>query len=73
MLLPNNFVCTTAVKAYGRLFQANKAMSIVPWLESVAPLETPDIYLLSSLLYVCAKQKMVSQAEKIFWVEIPKS
>ena len=32
-LEPNNFVCTTAVKAYGRKNQADKALAILPWLE----------------------------------------
>ena len=31
----------------------------------------PDIYLMTSLLYVCAKEKLTKQAEDIFWNEIP--
>jgi hypothetical protein len=33
-LQPNNFVCTTAVKAYGRKSQSEEAMAVLPWLES---------------------------------------
>ena len=62
-LTPNNFVATTAVKAYGRLKEPRKALAILPWLESGgargAGVE-PDVYFMSALLYVCAKEKMVS-------------
>jgi pentatricopeptide repeat protein len=34
--------------------------------------QVADIYLLSALLYVCAKAKQISQAERIFWKEIPR-
>ena len=69
-LAPNNYVCTTAVKAYGRLNKEEVAMAVLPWFES-KNLEMPDIHLMSALLYVCAKHKLVSQAERIFWEEIP--
>ena len=68
-LEPNNFVCTTAVKAYGRKMDANKALAVLPWMESKG-LEA-DTYLLSSLLFVCAKTKRVTEAESIFWNKIP--
>ena len=68
-LPPNNFVCTTAVKAYGRKMQVDKALSILPWME--AKNLKPDTYLLSSLLFVCAKTKRVEEAENIFWQQIP--
>jgi hypothetical protein len=70
-LIPNNYVCTTAVKAYGRLNKEEIAMAVLPWFES-KNLEMPDIHLMSALLYVCAKHKLVSQAERIFWEEIPR-
>ena len=68
-LSPNNFVCTTAVKAYGRKMQVDKALSILPWMEGRKL--KPDTYLLSSLLFVCAKTKRVEEAENIFWQQIP--
>lgn len=72
-LEPNNYVCTTAAKAYGRLGAKNvdKALGLVPWLESRAS-EKPDVYFLTSVLYVCAKHKRVKETENIFWDEIPK-
>eukprot|EP00596_Hydrurales_sp_CCMP1899_P000225 CAMPEP_0119036792 /NCGR_PEP_ID=MMETSP1177-20130426/4743_1 /TAXON_ID=2985 /ORGANISM="Ochromonas sp, Strain CCMP1899" /LENGTH=1022 /DNA_ID=CAMNT_0006997161 /DNA_START=227 /DNA_END=3295 /DNA_ORIENTATION=- len=69
LLMPNNFVCTTAVKAYGRKNLVNKALAIAPWAESKNI--NLDIYFLSSLLFVCAKTKKVNEAEKIFWEDIP--
>jgi hypothetical protein len=59
-LEPNNFVCTTASKAYGRMGpqNVNKAMCLIPWLESRSA-EKPDVYLLTSVMYVCAKHKRV--------------
>jgi hypothetical protein len=30
---PNNYVCTTAIKAYGRQMQIDKALAILPWFE----------------------------------------
>ena len=68
-LEPNNFVCTTAVKAYGRKMDVNKALAVLPWMENKG-LEA-DTYLLSSLLFVCAKTKRVAEAESIFWHKIP--
>lgn len=67
---PNNFVCTTAIKAYGRLGAGRKALALVPWFENKGA-EKADIYTLSSLLYVCAKEKNIVEAEKIFWEDIP--
>lgn len=69
LLNPNNFVCTTAVKAYGRKNLVEQALGIIPWAESKNV--KVDIYLLSSLLFVCAKTKKIYEAEKIFWEEIP--
>ena len=68
-LEPNNFVCTTAVKAYGRRMEVGKALALLSWMESKGL--TADIYLLSSLLFVCAKTKRVTEAENIFWHQIP--
>ena len=45
-------------------------MAVLPWMENTIG-EPADVYFMSSLLYVCAKNKMISEAEKIFWVEIP--
>lgn len=72
-LEPNNYVCTTAAKAYGRLGAKNvdKALGLVPWLEERSS-EKPDVYFLTSVLYVCAKHKRVKETENIFWDEIPK-
>jgi hypothetical protein len=33
-LEPNNFVCTTAIKAYGRKMQSDRALAVLPWLEA---------------------------------------
>ena len=74
-LYPNNFVATTAVKAYGRLGEPVKALSVLPWLEAGGrggPPVAPDVYFMSALLYVCAKEKKVAEAERLFWQEIPR-
>jgi hypothetical protein len=96
-LEPNNFVCTTAVKAYGRkgtppllpsstrLFSilslthrvrhvvcftcratghVDKALYILPWLEARRPTEPADVYLLTALIFVCAKTKRVPEVNK---------
>jgi len=68
-LKANNFVCTTAVKAYGRINGCDKAMQVLPWMEAQG--ETADVYFMSALLYVCAKSKRVREAERIFWQDIP--
>ena len=68
-LQPNNFVCTTAIKAYGRKNEVEKARAVLPWLESMGG--KVDDYLLSSLLYVLAKAKRVAEAEDLFWNEFP--
>jgi len=69
-LTPNNFVCTTAVKAYGRLKAFNKALALLPWMEQEHG-QPADIFFMSALLYICAKSKRLNEAEKIFWVDIP--
>jgi len=69
-LKPNNFVCTTAVKAYGRLQAFNKALALLPWMEQEQG-QPADIYFMSALLFICAKSKRLKEAEKIFWVDIP--
>jgi pentatricopeptide repeat protein len=69
VLLPNNFVCTTAIKAYGHMKKPEKALGILPWLEEFG--EQPDIYLMTALLYVCAKSKYVAETENLFWNDIP--
>ena len=68
-LEPNNFVCTTAVKAYGRKMDVVRALAVLPWMESKGVIA--DTYLLSSLLFVCAKTKRVAEAEDIFWQQLP--
>lgn len=68
---PNNYICTTAIKAYGRLGKSVVALQLIPWMEQQSDTKA-DIYTLSALLYVCAKEKNVAQAEKIFWDVIPK-
>ena len=74
-IFPNNFVATTAVKAYGRLGEPIKALAVLPWLESGGsggPPVAPDVFFMSALLYVCAKEKKVAEAERLFWQEIPR-
>merc|ERR1711871_1716212 len=68
---PNNYICTTAIKAYGRLGKPAVALQLIPWMEEQSD-DKADIYTLSALLYVCAKEKNVAEAEKIFWDVIPK-
>ena len=70
VLQPNAFVCTTAAKAYGRRQQPAKALALLAWLEDHG--ERVDVYFLSALLFVCAKAKRVAEAERLFWVEVPK-
>ena len=70
-LKPNNFVCTTAVKAYGRLQAFDKALALLPWMEQQQQGEPADIFFMSALLSICAKSKRLKEAEKIFWVDIP--
>merc|ERR1711871_1652674 len=68
---PNNYICTTAIKAYGRLGKPAVALQLIPWMEEQSD-DKADIYTLSALLYVCAKEKNVADAERIFWDVIPK-
>merc|ERR1711871_1379697 len=68
---PNNYICTTAIKAYGRMGKSVVALQLIPWMEEQSD-DKADIYTLSALLYVCAKEKNVAEAEKIFWDVIPK-
>jgi pentatricopeptide repeat protein len=68
-LEPNNFVATTAIKAYGRVQDPTKALAILSWLEARGT--EPDIFFMSALLFVLAKCKRVADAERIFWEEIP--
>ena len=74
-LQPNNFVCTTAAKAYGRRekdrFAADKALSLISWMESETG-ERADVFFLTSVLYVQAKFKRVLETEALFWKEIPR-
>lgn len=69
-LLPNIFVCTTALKAYGRTKEVDKALGVLPWMEQKTS-EQADVFFMTSLLYVCAKAKKVSMCERIFWQDIP--
>ena len=69
-LQPNILVCTTAVKAYGRLKMAYKAKAILTWMEDRGI--NADVFFLSALLYVMAKGKNIAFAEKIFWEEFPR-
>lgn len=64
-LEPNEFVCTTAVKAYGRKKDVPKALALLPYLESKGL--NPDIYFFTSLLYTLGKAGMVPEAEQLFW------
>lgn len=66
---PNEFVATTAIKAYGRIGQVGAAKHVVRWLEEHQI--APDIYVLSALLYVLAKHRRVEEVEHLFWKEIP--
>jgi pentatricopeptide repeat protein len=70
LLEPNVFVCTTAVKAYGRKKDVQKALALLPFLERKGL--SPDIYFFTSLLYILGKVGMVPEAEQLFWQEIPK-
>jgi len=65
LLEPNEFVCTTAVKAYGRKKDVPKALALLPYLESKGL--NPDIYFFTSLLYILGKAGMVQEAEQLFW------
>jgi pentatricopeptide repeat protein len=67
---PNNFICTTVAKAYGRVNEPEKALALLPWFEQQG--NAADIYFLTSLLYVCAKGRNFQQAEHLFWTEIPR-
>lgn len=64
-LKANNFVCTTAIKAYGRLFLYKPAMAVLYWYEQKYN-EVADIYFMSALLYVCAKAKRVKEAGRYY-------
>jgi pentatricopeptide repeat protein len=70
VLAANVIVCATAVKAYGRLGDCDRALQVWRWLEG--PLcQAADIYLLSAVLHVCAKMRRADIAERIFHQEIP--
>ena len=69
-LEPNIYVCTTAVKAYGRSMDSSSALALFDWIENEKNVFS-DIYFLSTLLYVLAKTKRVNEAEEIFWNIIP--
>lgn len=90
LIKANNYICTTATKAYGRLYMVDKALGLLQWFEKgqnydlsykgqnydpskATPNKNniPDIYFLTALLYVCATNKQIKQAEHIFWTEIP--
>ena len=49
----------------------DKALALIPWLESKSEVP-PDVYFLTSVLYCCAKHKRVRETENLFWMEIPK-
>ena len=68
-LQPNQYVCTTAIKAYGRLNQPRRALAALQWYEDSG--YKPDVFMMTALLYVCAKAGLVQEAENIFWNEIP--
>lgn len=69
-LEPNMYVCTTAVKAYGRNMDSSSALALFDWIEREKKVMS-DIYFLSTLLYVLAKTKRIHEAEEIFWNIIP--
>jgi pentatricopeptide repeat protein len=66
----NNAVCTSAVKAYGRLRNSGAAVHLWHWLEGTL-CQAVDTQFLSAVLHVCAKAKKVQLAERIFWTEFP--
>ena len=39
----------------------DKALYILPWLEARRPTEPADVYLLTALIFVCAKTKRVPE------------
>eukprot|EP01033_Poteriospumella_lacustris_P008646 gene8646-6223_t len=71
VLKPHPHMVTTAIKAYGRLRKPYLAKAVFEWFEKDHS-SSPDIYLVSSLLYVLAKNRMVEDAEHLFWNEIPR-
>lgn len=71
VLKPHPHMVTTAIKAYGRLRKPHMAKAVFEWFEKDHS-SSPDIYLVSSLLYVLAKNRMVEDAEHLFWYEIPR-
>lgn len=91
-LQPNNFICTTAIKAYGRVQKISAALQVFKWFENLNAKisqssdstqnmdNKADVYMLTALLYVCAKTPnknprsdfYYKQAEKIFFEEFPK-
>lgn len=71
VLKPHPHMVTTAIKAYGRLRKPYLAKAVFEWFEKDHS-SSPDIYLVSSLLYVLAKNRMVEDAEHLFWYEIPR-
>jgi len=42
----------------------DKALYILPWLEARRPTEPADVYLLTALIFVCAKTKRVPEVNK---------
>jgi pentatricopeptide repeat protein len=81
-LAPNNYLCTTAIKAYGRQQRISTAYSLFQWFESQSSIQNnrADVFLLTALLYVCAKvppslktaAMHYQQADRIFYEEFPK-
>jgi hypothetical protein len=66
----NNAVCTSAVKAYGRMRNSAAAVQVWHWLECTL-CQAVDAQFLSAVLHVCAKAKKVQLAERIFWSDFP--
>lgn len=77
---PNNYLCTTAVKAYGRQQRISAAWSVFQWFDCQSAYNRADVYLLTALLYVCAKVPSsmktavmhYQQADRIFYEEFPR-
>ena len=82
LLSPPTYHChphspTTAITTHLRLSPPHspttvtptQALAVLPWMEGTGV--TADVYLMSALLFVCAKTKRVGEAERLFWKDIP--
>ena len=69
-LTPNPIICTTAAKAYGRAYMPKHALGLLSWLDSFDK-NLADSFMITAIIYVCAKSRMTAQTEWLFWREIP--